>query len=68
MTTFMDILSLVLAATGALLILVAGLGILRLPDLLTRMHASSKAGTLGAICILLAVALAVAWWPSSLAR
>jgi multicomponent Na+:H+ antiporter subunit G len=57
MSTFMDILSLVLAATGGLLILVAGLGILRLPDLLTRMHASSKAGTLGAVCILLAVAL-----------
>lgn len=57
MTTFMEILSLILAAIGALLILVAGIGIVRLPDLLTRMHASSKAGTLGAVCILLAVAL-----------
>jgi multicomponent Na+:H+ antiporter subunit G len=51
------ILSMVLAAFGALLILVAGIGIVRLPDVLTRMHASSKAGTLGAVCILLAVAL-----------
>jgi multicomponent Na+:H+ antiporter subunit G len=57
MSPVIEILSLVLAAIGALLILVAGIGILRLPDLLTRMHASSKAGTLGAVCILLAVAL-----------
>ncbi len=57
MSTSLDILSLALASIGALLILVAGLGIFRLPDLLTRMHASSKAGTLGAVCILLAVAL-----------
>ena len=59
MSTFLDILSLLLAAIGGLLILVAGLGIYRLPDLLTRMHASSKAGTLGAVCILLAVALGI---------
>lgn len=56
MNAVMDTLSLWLAAIGALLILVAGVGILRLPDLLTRMHASSKAGTLGAVCVLLAVA------------
>jgi multicomponent Na+:H+ antiporter subunit G len=57
MSTVLDILSLALAAIGGLLILVAGVGLVRLPDLLTRMHASSKAGTLGAVCILLAVAL-----------
>ena len=57
MSTALEILSLCLAAIGALLVLVAGIGILRLPDLLTRMHASSKAGTLGAVCILLSVAL-----------
>ena len=44
------------AATGTGLILVASLGIVRMPDLLTRMHASSKAGTLGASLILVAVA------------
>lgn len=37
--------------------LVAGLGLLRLPDALVRMHASTKAGTLGAGFILLAAAL-----------
>lgn len=49
--------SAVLAGFGGLLILIAGLGLLRMPDLLTRMHASSKAATLGAAMILLAVGL-----------
>ncbi|HEV7276108.1 MAG TPA: monovalent cation/H(+) antiporter subunit G [Devosiaceae bacterium] len=42
------------AAFGAL----AGFGMLRLPDLYTRMHAASKAGAVGAGFVLLAVALA----------
>jgi multicomponent Na+:H+ antiporter subunit G len=33
---------------GSFLMLLAGLGIIRMPDLLTRMHATSKAGALGA--------------------
>ena len=46
---------------GALLLLggffafVAGLGVLRLPDVFTRMHASTKAGTLGSAAILAGV-------------
>jgi multicomponent Na+:H+ antiporter subunit G len=36
---------------------VAGLGVLRLPDVLIRMHASTKAGTLGSGLILAAVAV-----------
>lgn len=49
-----------LAALGAFLMVVAGLGIVRMPDLPTRMHASSKAGTLGAAMILIGVAFAFA--------
>ena len=49
------LLSLVLAAFGVLLMLVAGVGIVRMPDVPTRMHAASKAGTLGAVLILAAV-------------
>lgn len=45
----------VLASLGVGLMLVAGLGIVRMPDLPTRMHASSKAGTLGAALVLIAV-------------
>ena len=47
-----------LMALGALLILIAAVGIVRMPDLLGRMQASSKAGTLGTILILAGVALA----------
>lgn len=37
--------------------LLAAIGIVRLPDLYTRMHAASKAGTLGSGLILIALAL-----------
>jgi len=46
-------------AIGAAFVLVAAIGIIRLPDLLTRMHAATKAGTLGAGLLYVAVALAV---------
>lgn len=42
---------------GALFSLIAAIGVLRLPDLLTRMHAASKAGPVGAGLVLLAVAV-----------
>ncbi len=42
---------------GSLFSLLAAIGLLRLPDLYTRMHAASKAGLVGAGLILLAVAL-----------
>ncbi|MGD9330389.1 MAG: monovalent cation/H(+) antiporter subunit G [Desulfobacterales bacterium] len=42
---------------GALFCLVAAIGLLRLPDTLTRMHAATKAGTLGAGMIMAAVAV-----------
>jgi multicomponent Na+:H+ antiporter subunit G len=48
-----------LLLTGALFVLVAAIGLLRLPDLLMRMHAATKAGTLGAGLLLIAVAVAV---------
>lgn len=42
---------------GAAFSLVATIGVLRLPDLYTRMHAASKAGAVGGGLVLLAVAL-----------
>lgn len=44
---------------GGAFVLIAAIGIVRLPDLLTRMHASTKAGTLGSLLILVALALHV---------
>lgn len=43
---------------GAAFIFIAALGIVRFPDLFTRMHAASKASTLGLGCILVGVAIA----------
>lgn len=52
-----EILAGLLLLGGAGLVLVAGIGILRMPDLYVRMHAASKAGTLGVGLMLLAVAI-----------
>ena len=46
-----------LMGIGGLFMLLAAVGILRLPDLFTRMQASTKSSTLGAACMLLAVAV-----------
>ena len=43
---------------GSLFGLLAAIGILRLPDLLTRMHAASKAGLVGAGLIMVGIAIA----------
>ncbi|WP_244474029.1 MULTISPECIES: monovalent cation/H(+) antiporter subunit G [Rhizobium/Agrobacterium group] len=45
----------VLVLAGACFSLIAAIGINRLPDLYTRMHAASKAGTVGSGLLLLAV-------------
>ena len=45
----------ILVVTGGFFVFVAGLGVLRLQDTFIRMHASTKAGTLGVGLILLAV-------------
>ena len=42
---------------GATLSLLAGIGVLRMPDVFTRMQASTKASTLGLGCLLAGVAL-----------
>lgn len=42
---------------GAFFMLVSTIGLLRMPDLLTRMHATTKAGAFGSGLMLLAVAL-----------
>ena len=52
-----ELLTAALLLTGGMFACLAALGVLRLPDVLTRMHASTKAGTLGAGLILTAVAV-----------
>lgn len=52
-----DLLKAILLLGGALLMLLAAVGVVRLPDLLTRMHATTKAASLGVNLTMLAVAL-----------
>lgn len=52
-----DIIVSVLIICGGVFAAIAGLGLLRLPDVLIRMHASTKAGTLGVGLIVLGVAV-----------
>jgi multicomponent Na+:H+ antiporter subunit G len=47
----------ILILVGSGFTLTASIGLLRLPDLYTRMHAASKAGTLGSCVVLLALAV-----------
>ena len=54
-----EIAVIVLAAGGVFFALVAAIGLVRLPDLYTRAHATSKSETLGAVLTLTAVALVV---------
>lgn len=48
--------ALFLMIIGALAMLLAGVGVLRMPDVFMRMQATSKAATLGVGCMMLAVA------------
>lgn len=54
---FMDVMAAAALIAGGLLALLAGVGALRLGDLFLRMHASTKAGTLGLLLIALGAAL-----------
>ena len=49
----------VLAIAGAVLVLLAGVGVLRFPDLYARMHAATKASTLGIGLIGIAGAISI---------
>lgn len=52
-----DLFSAIFFSLGAFFILMAGLGLVRMPDLFLRMSASTKAATLGVGCTLLGAAL-----------
>ncbi|MBK1694192.1 Na+/H+ antiporter subunit G [Chromatium weissei] len=63
----MDTLGYVLMSGGLFFFWVSGLGLIRMPDTLTRMHAGAKATTLGSLLTLLGAAcLAPAWAPKLL--
>ncbi|MGR5175438.1 monovalent cation/H(+) antiporter subunit G [Vibrio parahaemolyticus] len=55
----MEILTGILLCLGTFFVVVASLGVLRMPDLYTRMHASTKANTMGLTALLAAVAIGI---------
>lgn len=55
--TLIDILVIALVLVGAAFSALAAIGIIRMPDLYTRMQSATKAGTLGVACAVLAAAV-----------
>lgn len=56
--TFADLLGSALLLSGVALAVVAGVGLLRFPDVLSRMHAATKPATLGLLLVMIGAALA----------
>lgn len=61
MSFVLDIASWILLACGGAFCVVGGIGLLRMPDFYTRVHAASVSDTLGAGLILLGLALQAGW-------
>ncbi|HSH05581.1 MAG TPA: monovalent cation/H(+) antiporter subunit G [Anaerolineae bacterium] len=57
MTLFFDLIIIILIIFGSLLMLIASIGLIVMPDVFLRMSASTKAATAGVSSILLAAAL-----------
>lgn len=53
----MTLFGVILMAAGVALLIVAAIGLVRLPDALQRMHSATKAGTLGTALIILGAML-----------
>ena len=57
-----DIISLILLASGAIFFLAGTLGLLRFPDVYTRLHALTKADNIGVGFIIIALSLQAESW------
>lgn len=62
MAAVLDALSFALLAAGGLFCIVGGIGMLRMPDFYTRMHAASVIETLGAGLMLVGLLLQAEHW------
>jgi multicomponent Na+:H+ antiporter subunit G len=62
METILDLLSWVLMAGGLFFMIVGTVGILRMPDILTRLHPAGMTDTMGAGFLLLGMALQTSDW------
>lgn len=62
MNTLIDVLTAICLLVGALMSLAAAIGLLRFPDLMSRMHAATKPQVLGLLLMLAALALQMRAW------
>lgn len=62
MNTLIDVLTALCLIAGSLMSLAAAVGLLRFPDLMSRMHAATKPQVLGLILMLAAMALQFRSW------
>jgi multicomponent Na+:H+ antiporter subunit G len=65
MDTLGDVVAVVLVLAGAFLCLTAGLGLVRFPDVLTRMHAGTKPQVLGVLLIMIGGAMRLHGWSAT---
>jgi multicomponent Na+:H+ antiporter subunit G len=63
--TVRDAVAVVLVLAGAFLCLTAGLGLVRFPDVLTRMHAGTKPQVLGILLIMIGGAIRLEGWSAT---
>jgi multicomponent Na+:H+ antiporter subunit G len=63
--TASDTVAVVLVLVGAFLCLTAGLGLVRFPDVLTRMHAGTKPQVLGILLIMIGGAIRLEGWAAT---
>lgn len=63
-TEILDFAGAVFLLLGATLAFIGAVGLVRLPDLFSRMHAATKPQTLGLLLILIGLALSVRTWAS----
>jgi multicomponent Na+:H+ antiporter subunit G len=60
MTTFLQLIALIAVIAGTFFSIVGVLGLIRLPDVYTRLHATGKVGVFGVVFLLMAAAI---WTP-----
>jgi len=58
----LNILGYILGFLGVILFFISALGLLRMPDALTRMQAATKASTLGSLLVILSIACFMPEW------
>ncbi|WP_203568748.1 monovalent cation/H(+) antiporter subunit G [Aestuariimicrobium ganziense] len=67
MSTVLDVIGAAMVLIGAFFCLAAALGIVRFPDVLTRMHAATKPQVFGLMVALAGVTLSLrSWWAAAL--